>query len=60
MADTRPLFQHRGLIAAAMVSVLAAVTAAALYVRPLSSDAQLAHGQGKPATTVSAVLGVRG
>ena len=60
MADPRPLFPHSGLIAAAMLTVLAAVTAAALYVRPLSSDAQLARGQGKAATTVSAVLGVRG
>jgi hypothetical protein len=60
MADPRPLFPHRGLIAAAMLAVLAVVTGAALYVRPLSSDAQLAHAQGKAATTVSAVLGVRG
>jgi hypothetical protein len=60
MADPRPLFPHRGLIAAAMLTVLSVVTGAALYVRPLSSDAQLAHGQGKAATTVSAVLGVRG
>ena len=60
MADPRPLFPHARLIAAAMLVVLTAVTGAALYVRPLSSDAQLAHGQGKAATTVSAVLGVRG
>jgi len=60
MANPRPLFPHSGLIAAAMLTVLAVVTAAALYVRPLSSDAQLAHGQGKAATTVAAVLGVRG
>lgn len=60
MVDPRPLFPHSGLIAAAMLTVLAAVTAAALYVRPLSSDAQLARGQGKAATTASAVLGVRG
>ena len=59
MADTRPLFPHRGLIAAAMVSVLAAVTAAALYMRPLSSDAHAAQAHGNGAT-VSAVLGVRG
>jgi hypothetical protein len=42
-----------------MLSVLAIVTGAALYVRPLTSDAQLAHAQGK-AATASAVLGVRG
>jgi hypothetical protein len=59
MADPRPLFPHRGLIAAAMLSILAIVTGAALYVRPLS-EAQPAHAQGKAATTVSAVLGVRG
>ena len=60
MADPRPLFQHSGLIAAAMLSVLALVTAAALYVRPLSSDGQLARGQSKAPTTASAILGVRG
>jgi hypothetical protein len=60
MAESRPLFPHSRLLAAAMLVVLTAVTGAALYVRPLSSDAQLAHGQGKAATVVSAVLGVRG
>jgi len=59
MADPRPLFPHRRLIAAVMVGVLAVVAGAALYVRPLSSDAQPARAQGK-AATVSAVLGVRG
>jgi len=58
MADPRPLFPHRRLIAAVMVGVLAVVTGAALYVRPLS-EAQPAHAQGN-AATVSAVLGVRG
>jgi len=60
MTDTRPLFAHPRLIAAAMLVALTVVTGAALYLRPLTSDAQLAHGQGKPATTLSAVLGVRG
>lgn len=60
MKDTRPLFAHPRLIAAAMLVALTAVTGAALYVRPLTSDAQLAHGQSKPVTTASAILGVRG
>jgi len=60
MTDTRPLFAHPRLIAAAMLVALTAVTGAALYVRPLTSDAQLAHGQGKAPTTVSATLGVQG
>ena len=59
MPDTDPLFPNPGLIAAAIVSLLAVVTAAALYVRPLSSYAQAAHSQGM-AATVSAILGVRG
>ena len=42
MTDPRPLFPHPRLIAAAMLIVLTAVTLAALYVRPLSSDAPLA------------------
>jgi hypothetical protein len=60
MADTRPLFAHSRVIAAALLIVLTAVTGAALYVRPLTSDAQLARGQAPTATMVSAVLGVRG
>ena len=60
MTDTRPLFRHPRLIAAAMLVALTAVTGAALYVRPLTSDAQLAHGQGKAPTTAAAILGVRG
>ncbi|HZS69787.1 MAG TPA: hypothetical protein VFA72_21950 [Burkholderiales bacterium] len=55
MADPRPLFAHPRLIAAAMLIVLTAVTGAALYMRPLSSDTQLAHGQSQ-AATVAAVL----
>jgi hypothetical protein len=60
MADPRPLFAHPRLIAVAMLLVLSAVTGAALYVRPLSSDAPLARGQAQAAPIVSAVLGVRG
>jgi hypothetical protein len=60
MSDSRPLFAHPRLIAAAMLVVLTAVTGAALYVRPLSSDAQLAHGQAQAEPIVSAILGVRG
>jgi hypothetical protein len=55
MADSRPLFAHPRLIAAAMLVVLTAVTGAALYVRPLSIDTQLAHGQSQP-PTVAATL----
>jgi hypothetical protein len=43
-----------------LLIVLTAVTGAALYVRPLTSDAQLARGQAPTATMVSAVLGVKG
>jgi hypothetical protein len=59
MADSRALFPHRRLIAAALIGFLAVITSAALYVRPLSGDAQPASAQGK-AAIVSAVLGVRG
>ena len=60
MADPRPLFAHPRLIAAALLLVLSAVTGAALYVRPLSSDAQLARGQAGAAPAVAAMFGVRG
>src|SRR5438045_3439600 len=39
MADSRPLFPHRRLIAAALIGFLAVLTSAALYVRPLSDFA---------------------
>ena len=59
MADPRPLFAHPRLIAAALLIALSAVTGAALYVRPLSSDVQLARGQAG-AAPISAILAVRG
>jgi hypothetical protein len=59
MADSRPLFPHRGLIAAALVGFLTVVTSAALYMRPLSGDMQPARAHGN-AASISAVLGVRG
>jgi hypothetical protein len=59
MPDSRPLFAHPRLIAAALVGFLTIVTSAALYLRPLSGDTQFARAHGK-AETISAVLGVRG
>jgi hypothetical protein len=59
MADSRPLFAHSRLIAAALVGFLTVVTSAALYMRPLSGDLQPARAHGNAAIT-SAVLGVKG
>jgi len=59
MADSRPLFPHRRLIAAALVAFLTVVTSGALYMRPLSGDMPAAQVRGN-AAIISAVLGVRG
>lgn len=59
MAENRPLFAHPRLIAVALLGVLALITSAALYLRPLSGDMRPASAQMK-AVNVSAVLGVRG
>jgi hypothetical protein len=56
MPDSRPLFAHPRLIAAALVGFLTIVTGAALYTRPLSGDPHTASAQGKAAI----VLSVRG
>jgi hypothetical protein len=42
-----PLFKHKRLIAVAMLGILAALSAGALYVRPLSGDLATATRSGR-------------
>jgi len=55
-AGSAPLFKHSRLIAATMLIVLAAVSSAALYVRPLSGDLSTITRSGATAPIAAAAL----
>jgi hypothetical protein len=52
--DARPLFKHPRLLGAAMLVVLALVTGAALYVRPLSAETSQAQSAAMPVSAAIA------
>jgi hypothetical protein len=55
-AGSAPLFKHPRLIAAAMLVVLAAVSGAALYVRPLSGELSTITRSGGVESTARVAL----